>query len=106
MRQKSFFSESGRFRFSTIMNFLFSLPKLFRLFWRLLGDPSVPTWPKFVFVLSLVYVISPIDLVPELLIPLFGYTDDLLLTVVAGRYLLRKTPPEITAEHVRQIEGK
>lgn len=106
MRQKTFFNESGRLRFSTFLNFLLSLPKLIRLFWRLLRDPRVPVWPKIIFVLSLVYTISPFDLLPDFLIPFFGYTDDVLLVVASGRYLIRNTPPEITEEHLREIEGK
>jgi len=88
------------------MRFLFSLPKLFRLLWRILRDPRVPIWPKFIFGLSLVYVFSPLDLIPEFLFALLGYSDDVVVVIVAGRYLLRQTPPEILAAHVSEIEGK
>jgi uncharacterized membrane protein YkvA (DUF1232 family) len=106
MRQKSVFNETDRSRWLTAVRFLFSLPKLIRLFWRILRDPRVPAWPKFVFGLALVYVISPIDLIPDFIFPPLGYSDDLVLLIVAGRYLLHKTPPEITDEHVREIEKK
>lgn len=86
------------------MRFLFSLPKLFRLFWRILRDPRVPFLPKFIFGLSLVYLISPVDLLPEILMPLLGYTDDVVVVIATGRYLLRQTPPEILNAHVREIE--
>jgi uncharacterized membrane protein YkvA (DUF1232 family) len=40
--------------------------------------------------LAMAYVLSPIDLVPELLVPLLGFLDDLVVaTWLAGRVVLR-----------------
>ena len=39
-----------------------------QLVWRLLQDPRVPGWIKLVPLFTLIYLISPIDLVPDFLV--------------------------------------
>ena len=57
-----------------------------RLLWRVARDPRVP-WPaKVVAGGALAYVVSPVDLVPDV-IPGVGKLDDLYLLVRALRYL-------------------
>ena len=55
-----------------------------KLAWRLFRDRRVPFYPKALPVLGLLYVISPWDLVPDIL-PAVGQIDDL---VVAALLLL------------------
>ncbi len=76
-----------------------------RLGWRLLRDPRIPTWPKLLVPLALLYVVSPVDALPDL-IPLLGWTDDLsviglILAVVA--MLVRWSPQEVVAEHAVKL---
>ena len=42
------------------------------------------------------YVVSPIDLVPDVL-PVIGVVDDLIIVPLAIRWLLNRLPPEIAA---------
>lgn len=57
-----------------------------RLLWRVARDPRVP-WPaKVVAGGAMAYVVSPVDLVPDV-IPGVGKLDDLYLLVRAVRYL-------------------
>jgi len=44
---------------------LLHLPNFARLYWRLFRDRRVPILPKALLVLTLVYVVSPLDLVPD-----------------------------------------
>ena len=81
---------------------LFQLPSLLRLYWRLLCDRSVPLWPKAVLVATLIYVASPIDLLPDLL-PLVGQLDDLTLVALVSRFFLAWCPAEVVAEHLRSL---
>ena len=72
-----------------------------RLGWRLLRDPRIPTWPKLLVPLAIIYVISPVDALPDLM-PILGWTDDisvigLLLAVIA--MLVRWSPQDVVAEH-------
>lgn len=48
-------------------------------FWKILRDKSVPWWGKISFIAaSLGYVISPIDLIPDLILGI-GWIDDLII---------------------------
>lgn len=58
-----------------------ALPNLVRLIARLVVDPKLPRAAKVALAAAMVYLASPIDLVPDL-VPILGYLDDLLLASV------------------------
>lgn len=58
--------------------------------WRFLRDPEAPRSARVVAVLALIYLVSPIDAVPELIAPLVGWLDDLGTTAVALTWLASK----------------
>jgi uncharacterized membrane protein YkvA (DUF1232 family) len=58
-----------------------ALPDLMRLITRLVGDPLLPRAAKIALGAALVYLASPIDLVPDF-VPLLGHLDDLLLAAL------------------------
>ena len=58
-----------------------ALPQLVRLIARLAAEPTLPRAAKIALGAALVYLASPIDLVPDF-IPFLGYLDDLLLAAV------------------------
>jgi len=74
------------------------VPDCIVLFKRLLADPRVEWWRKALLVVVLVYLASPIDLVPDF-IPVAGQLDDAILVVIALRVLLRGSGPRVLAEH-------
>ena len=57
------------------------LPDMARTLVRLAADPSLPRAAKIALAAAVVYLASPIDLVPDF-IPLLGWVDDLLLAAV------------------------
>ena len=57
------------------------IPDLARLVARLVGDPVLPKAAKVVLGAAALYLLSPIDLIPDF-VPLVGYLDDLLLAAV------------------------
>ena len=65
------------------------VPDIVRLARNLIGDPSTPTGVRAALVILLVWLISPIDLIPEF-IPLVGPIDDVIVTVVVLRYVRRR----------------
>jgi uncharacterized membrane protein YkvA (DUF1232 family) len=65
---------------------------------RLLGDPRVPAESKLLLGLLVVYLASPIDLIPDF-IPVAGQLDDALLLALALRHLVRRSGTRIVAEH-------
>jgi len=83
---------------------ILNLPKFIKLYYRLFHDRRVPLHLKLILILALVYVISPIDLIPDWLLPFFGHVDDLIILIASLRYFLRNSPPEVVQEHVERIE--
>jgi len=56
-------------------------------------DPRVPRQAKILLMLLAAYIISPIDILPDFVIPGLGYIDDLaLISYVAG--FIQKMIPE------------
>lgn len=80
------------------------LPHFVRLYWRLLCDRRVSIWPKALLLLSALYVISPVDLIPDF-IPFVGELDDLVIVIAACRLFMTMCPREVVQEHVHQIAG-
>jgi uncharacterized membrane protein YkvA (DUF1232 family) len=64
------------------------VPDVVRLVRRLLGDRAVPMGAKVALVVLLVWLISPIDLIPEF-IPVLGPLDDVVVAVLVLRYVRR-----------------
>jgi len=60
----------------------------------LMRNPAVSRLPKFAVALAVVYLIWPVDLVPDLAIPVVGYLDDVALIWVSLRWLLGQQPSE------------
>ncbi|KAA3616214.1 MAG: DUF1232 domain-containing protein [Calditrichaeota bacterium] len=85
---------------------LLLLPKFIRLINRLLKDRRVPFFAKSLFLAACVYGLSPLDFLPEILYPVLGFTDDVLLIIISARYLFKSSPPEVLQAHIAAIEGK
>lgn len=64
---------------------------------RLRRDPRVPGRAKAAVVLAGLWLLSPIDLVPESL-PVIGPLDDVLVFALALRYAARQVPREALDE--------
>ena len=64
---------------------------------RLYRDPRVPGRAKVALWVALIWVLSPIDLIPEFL-PVIGPLDDVVVVALALRYALRVSPREAVDE--------
>ena len=64
-----------------MMGLLRALPSLIIMLGRLVRDPALPRGVKIALGAAVVYLASPIDLVPDF-IPLLGWVDDLLLAAI------------------------
>jgi uncharacterized membrane protein YkvA (DUF1232 family) len=60
-----------------------------RLLWLALKHPLSPGWLKPAVGLMALYVLSPVDLIPDV-IPLLGLADDVVLVPLAIRFLLKR----------------
>jgi uncharacterized membrane protein YkvA (DUF1232 family) len=76
------------------------VPDAVGLFSRLVRDPRVPLSAKLLLGFGLVYLVSPIDLVPDF-IPVVGVLDDTVVVALVLRYVLRAAGPELVATHWR-----
>lgn len=56
-------------------------------------DPATPLPLRLAAVAALAYVISPVDLVPDL--PVIGWVDDLLVVSLGVPFLIRRLPPAV-----------
>ena len=74
------------------------------LIWRLLLDYRVEWWKKAIPLLAIVYVLSPFDLIPDILIGL-GQLDDLGVLLGSIKVFKSLIPQYIIAEHKEIISG-
>jgi uncharacterized membrane protein YkvA (DUF1232 family) len=65
-----------------------------RQLWRALRHPLAPTWLKLGTLGLVLYLLSPIDLIPELL-PVLGIADDIVLIPLAISWMLRRLPAQV-----------
>lgn len=71
----------------------------------LFRDNRVPIAPRIIALGLVLYIASPIDLLPDF-IPVIGYFDDILIVLVGAGLLLRSIPRYIIEEHVGRYEER
>jgi uncharacterized membrane protein YkvA (DUF1232 family) len=64
---------------------------------RLRRDPRVPRRAKVAVAIAGLWVLSPIDLIPEFL-PVIGPLDDVVVVALALRYAARRVPVDVLRE--------
>ncbi|HEX6134993.1 MAG TPA: DUF1232 domain-containing protein [Longimicrobiales bacterium] len=74
------------------------LPNLFKLVFRLLRDRRVPGLNKLLFGAVAVYMLTPVDLVPDFL-GVFGWVDDIYLLGLALGRLMTSAGPDALLRH-------
>ncbi len=72
-----------------------------RLLYRALRHGQAPQWLKWGVAGIALYLISPIDLIPDF-IPLLGVMDDIVLIPLAMRWLLKKLPAGVREDIERR----
>ncbi|MBI5930001.1 MAG: DUF1232 domain-containing protein [Chloroflexi bacterium] len=75
-----------------------------RLAWRLFWDREVGLPNKLIPLLAVLYVLSPIDIIPDL-IPVLGVTDDVGVFILALDFFIRSAPDGIVRYHRDILEG-
>jgi uncharacterized membrane protein YkvA (DUF1232 family) len=61
---------------------------------RLRGDPRVPRRAKLAVALAGLWLLNPVDLIPEFL-PIIGPLDDVVVVALALRYAARQVPRQV-----------
>jgi uncharacterized membrane protein YkvA (DUF1232 family) len=92
-------ARSGRGRDPiTLRETLRLLPDVIRLLRRLAADRDLPRSIRLRLGLLLLYLLSPVDLVPDF-IPAIGYADDAVIVALVLRAVVRAAGPDVLAAH-------
>ena len=74
------------------------LPDTVRLVRRLVGDRAIPRRTRWLVWALLVYLVLPIDLIPDF-VPVVGYADDAIITSLVLRHVVRRAGMAKVTEH-------
>ena len=74
-------------------------PDLFHLMCRLVADPRVPRKEKGKLAFAIGYFMSPLDLLPEMVLGPLGWVDDVALSAWAIRNVIEAAGPDVVREH-------
>jgi uncharacterized membrane protein YkvA (DUF1232 family) len=84
---------------SGLLDLLFLLPDFTVLLTRLLRDDRVPIMAKAVALGGVAYVLSPIDVMPSLLLGPVGLVDDLVVVAACVSGMLNRVHPDVVRSH-------
>lgn len=73
-----------------------------RRLWFALRHPQSPGWLKIGTGMLLLYLVSPIDIVPDW-IPLLGIVDDVVVLTTVMRLMLNRLPASVRADVDRRM---
>lgn len=79
--------------------------RLFRLWRSLSHDPKTPLASKVFPWAALLYLLAPIDIVPDV-IPLLGQLDDVGIIVVLLTIAVKAIPKGLWHEHGKKVDRK
>jgi len=88
-----------------VVSWLRELIRQFRLAWRLFRDRRVPWPPKLIPPLALLYVIAPIDILPDFSLGL-GQLDDIAVVLLAVKLFIELCPTDVVREHLQALGAK
>jgi len=82
-----------------------TLRRQFRLIMELMRDRRVPAWKRVIPVVGFVYLISPVELLPEVGLFPFGLLDDLVVIVLCLTLFVSLVPREIVDDHLSWLDA-
>jgi uncharacterized membrane protein YkvA (DUF1232 family) len=82
----------------TVLYYIRQLPRYLRLLGGLVTDSRVATLDKLLVVGAIAYILTPIDLIPDI-VPFFGEIDDLYLLVLALQRLIGNAGRAVLLDH-------
>ena len=76
--------------------------KNIKLIWRLLNDRRVPSWLKMIIPATLLYLLFPVDIVPDI-VPGLGQLDDIAVILLGLKLFVEMCPEEIVRQHLDEL---
>ena len=83
---------------------IYGLIEQVQLGWRLFRDPRVPLLTKAIPVATIIYLISPVDWLVNL-IPILGQMEDIAVFGLGLTLFIRAAPQDVVNEHRAQLRG-
>ena len=87
---------------NVLLGFVRGLWWTLRLDWALIRDPRVMIRHKLLLLGIAIYVISPLDLIPDVVLGL-GQADDILVFMLGSRFVWDLCPEDVVTEHRDRI---
>ena len=78
--------------------YLLAAPDLFHLLCKLVVDKDVKTADKAMLGMAIAYFVSPIDLIPDVILP-WGWLDDIVVAAIAINAVVNHSDPEVVRKH-------
>ncbi len=78
----------------SFVQYLLVFPDMVHLLIKLVGDKEVSSKVKGAILMGFVYLISPIDIIPDF-IPVIGFIDDLLITVLVLNKIINNSDEDL-----------
>jgi uncharacterized membrane protein YkvA (DUF1232 family) len=86
------------------IGFLQNLSFRLKLIWRLMKDDRVNLFLKLLPVGALIYLISPIDLLPGIAFPVIGALDDAAVLWLGATLFVSLCPDNVVQEHTDALQ--
>ncbi len=83
-------------------NILREVVQQIKLLYHLMLDPRVHPLAKLIPIAAVVYVISPIDIVSDV-IPVLGQLDDAAIVMLGLRMFFEVSPPDVVREYLKRL---
>ena len=93
LKRRDKFELKGRMK-----SLLMFLPNMVKMMAGLIRDPRVSTADKALFLAAIVYVVSPLDFIPDVF-PFIGQVDDIYVVSLTLLRLLSRTDESVVREH-------
>jgi len=74
-----------------------------KLIVRLIGDRRVNPLLKIIPVAGVLYLLSPLDIIPDIALPVIGELDDAAILWLTNYLFIELCPPEIVQFHVKAL---
>lgn len=74
-----------------------------KLIVRLIADKRVSPWLKILPVGGLLYLISPLDIIPDIALPGIGELDDIAILWLTNHFFIEFCPPDVVREHIQAL---
>ncbi|MGH2358485.1 MAG: DUF1232 domain-containing protein [Candidatus Limnocylindria bacterium] len=94
----------GRWRYVRLAKLLVRLPTHARVVWGILRDPRTPIGLKGLLAAALAYVVTPVDLIPDV-VPILGQADDLTVLLLVLDLFVQNAPARVRAEHFERAKN-